>query len=116
MTDQQNPHDLADQKEAPQPQADAGAHQPGVDDLAEKIQQAVTAALAEPRDMVLRAQAEVHNMRRRCEELRGRVRIHGSAGTTLRVIIPLPVSHHAIAQKPPFRDLANAGGALHEKA
>jgi molecular chaperone GrpE len=67
MTDQQNPHDLADQKEAPQPQADAGAHQPGVDDLAEKIQQAVTAALAEQRDMVLRAQAEVHNMRRRCE-------------------------------------------------
>ena len=56
------------------------------------------------------------NMLRRCEELRGRVRIHGSAGTTLRFIIPLPVSHHAIAQKPPFRDLANAGGALHEKA
>ena len=56
------------------------------------------------------------NMLRRCEELRGRVRTHGSAGTTLRFIIPLPVSHHAIAQKPPFRDLANAGGALHEKA
>jgi signal transduction histidine kinase len=56
------------------------------------------------------------NMLRRCEELRGRVKIHGSAGTTLRFIIPLPVSHHAIAQKPPFGDLANAGGALHEKA
>ena len=48
------------------------------------------------------------NMRRRCEELRGRVRIHGSAGTTLRFILPLPVSYQAIAQKPPFRDLAKA--------
>jgi len=39
----------------------------GVDDLAEQIQEAVTAALAEQRDSVLRAQAEVQNMRRRCE-------------------------------------------------
>lgn len=38
-----------------------------VDDLAERIQEAVSAALAEQRDMVLRAQAEVQNMRRRCE-------------------------------------------------
>ncbi len=51
-------------------QADAGAAAPGpaeVDDLAERIQEAVTAALAEQCDMVLRAQAEVQNMRRRCE-------------------------------------------------
>ncbi|MEY4640946.1 MAG: nucleotide exchange factor GrpE [Pseudomonadota bacterium] len=38
-----------------------------VDDLAERIQEAVSAALAEQRDMVLRAQAEIQNMRRRCE-------------------------------------------------
>ena len=38
-----------------------------VADLAERIQEAVSAALAEQRDMVLRAQAEVQNMRRRCE-------------------------------------------------
>jgi signal transduction histidine kinase len=55
------------------------------------------------------------NMLRRCEELRGRVKIHGSAGTTLRFIIPLPVSHHAIAQKHPFRDLAKPGLEIHEK-
>ena len=39
----------------------------GVDDLAEKIQEDVNAALAEQRDSVLRAQAEVQNMRRRAE-------------------------------------------------
>lgn len=48
------------------------------------------------------------NMRRRCEELRGRVTIHSHSGTTLRFIIPLPVSLHPIAKKPPFYDLANA--------
>jgi molecular chaperone GrpE len=37
------------------------------DDLAERIQEAVSAALAEQRDTVLRAQAEIQNMRRRCE-------------------------------------------------
>jgi len=37
------------------------------DELALQIQEAVSAALAEQRDMVLRAQAEVQNMRRRCE-------------------------------------------------
>ncbi|HTR00720.1 MAG TPA: nucleotide exchange factor GrpE [Candidatus Acidoferrum sp.] len=41
--------------------------QAGVDDLADKIQEAVAAALAEQREQVLRAQAEVQNMRRRCE-------------------------------------------------
>ena len=40
---------------------------PGGDELANKINEAVTAALAEQRDSVLRAQAEVQNMRRRCE-------------------------------------------------
>lgn len=34
----------------------------------ELIQEAVAAALAEQQDMVLRAQAEVQNMRRRCEQ------------------------------------------------
>jgi len=38
-----------------------------VDELAERIQEAVNAALAEQRDMVLRAQAELQTMRRRCE-------------------------------------------------
>ncbi|MDY6983806.1 MAG: nucleotide exchange factor GrpE [Pseudomonadota bacterium] len=46
---------------------DPGAQPAEVDDLAERIQEAVTAALAEQRDMVLRAQAEIQNMRRRCE-------------------------------------------------
>jgi molecular chaperone GrpE len=40
----------------------------GVDELAERIQEAVSAALAEQRDTVLRAQAEIQNMRRRCEQ------------------------------------------------
>lgn len=46
---------------------DTGAAPAEMDDLAERIQEAVSAALAEQRDMVLRAQAEVQNMRRRCE-------------------------------------------------
>lgn len=40
----------------------------GVDELAERIREAVNAALAEQRDTVLRAQAEIQNMRRRCEQ------------------------------------------------
>jgi molecular chaperone GrpE len=59
-----------DQQEHQNSQADAGAaaQDPAeVGDLAERIQEAVSAALAEQRDMVLRAQAEVQNMRRRCE-------------------------------------------------
>ncbi len=48
------------------------------------------------------------NMRRRCEELRGRVTIHRNCGTTLRFIIPLPVTLQGIAKKPPIRDLACA--------
>jgi molecular chaperone GrpE len=48
-------------------EAAANAGEGEVDELAERIQEAVSAALAEQRDMVLRAQAEVQNMRRRCE-------------------------------------------------
>ncbi len=61
--DQQDQHDK-------QAEAGAAGQEPmagEVDDLAERIQEAVSAALAEQRDMVLRAQAEVQNMRRRCE-------------------------------------------------
>jgi molecular chaperone GrpE len=64
---------MTDEKNNNQEQAgyeatpDATAAQPGVDEVAGKIQEAVTAALAEQRDSVLRAQAEVQNMRRRCE-------------------------------------------------
>lgn len=61
---------VGDQQEPQNPQADAGAagqDAAEVGDLAERIQEAVSAALAEQRDMVLRAQAEVQNMRRRCE-------------------------------------------------
>lgn len=46
---------------AGQGQAEANA------ELEQRIQEAVSAALAEQRDMVLRAQAEVQNMRRRAE-------------------------------------------------
>lgn len=59
-----------DQQEVQNSKADAGAAEQDpaeVGDLAERIQEAVSAALAEQRDMVLRAQAEVQNMRRRCE-------------------------------------------------
>jgi molecular chaperone GrpE len=53
------------EQDSSQQQADAAA---GVEDLAERIQEAVSAALAEQRDTVLRAQAEIQNMRRRCEQ------------------------------------------------
>jgi molecular chaperone GrpE len=56
-------HDIQDQAGA----GESGAAPVEMDDLAERIQEAVTAALAEQRDMVLRAQAEIQNMRRRCE-------------------------------------------------
>lgn len=63
--------DQQDQQHDTRAQADAAAADQAppaeVDDLAERIQEAVSAALAEQRDMVLRAQAEVQNMRRRCE-------------------------------------------------
>jgi len=44
-----------------------GASSGEVDELAERIQEAVNAALAEQRDLMMRAQAEVQTMRRRCE-------------------------------------------------
>jgi len=53
--------EAAEVSEAP---GESGAE---VDELAERIQEAVTAALAEQRDTVLRAHAEVQTMRRRCE-------------------------------------------------
>jgi len=56
----------ADQEQASS-QDQAGATG-GVDELAERVQEAVTAALAEQRDSVLRAHAEIQNMRRRCEQ------------------------------------------------
>jgi molecular chaperone GrpE len=62
---QQNQEQAA--REAAAEEAAANAGEGEVDELAERIQEAVSAALAEQRDMVLRAQAEVQNMRRRCE-------------------------------------------------
>lgn len=61
---QEQQHEAQDQAAE---SGDPGAQPAEVDDLAERIQEAVQAALAEQRDMVLRAQAEVQNMRRRCE-------------------------------------------------
>jgi molecular chaperone GrpE len=60
-------HDLdkMDAAATGQPQAETQADAAG--DVAERIEEAVTAALAEQRDTVLRATAEVQNMRRRCE-------------------------------------------------
>src|SRR5688572_5518477 len=60
--------DQQEQQHDTQAEAGAAGQEPAeVGDLAERIQEAVSAALAEQRDMVLRAQAEVQNMRRRCE-------------------------------------------------
>jgi molecular chaperone GrpE len=50
------------------PEAEANNANPDVGDaVAVQIQEAVNAALADQRDSVLRAHAEVQNMRRRCE-------------------------------------------------
>lgn len=56
-----------EQDQAGSAQSEAGEGNGEVDELAERIQEAVNAALAEQKDMVMRAQAEVQNMRRRCE-------------------------------------------------
>ena len=56
-----------EQDQAGSAQSEAGEGSGEVDELAERIQEAVNAALAEQKDMVMRAQAEVQNMRRRCE-------------------------------------------------
>jgi molecular chaperone GrpE len=66
MTDEKNQNHSQEQAGSETP-ADAATPPSGVDDLAGKIQEAVAAALAEQRDTVLRAQAEIQNMRRRCE-------------------------------------------------
>jgi molecular chaperone GrpE len=61
------PNGADDQRQNP---SDDGAGRPAVEaeiEIAARIQQAVAAALAEQRETVLRAQAEVQNMRRRCE-------------------------------------------------
>jgi len=55
------------QDREPEDSAGQEARQHEEGDLAERIQEAVSAALAEQRDTVLRAQAEIQNMRRRCE-------------------------------------------------
>jgi molecular chaperone GrpE len=69
MSDPQAPQqdETLEPQPAGSPEAEAAA-QSGVDDLAEKIQEAVNAALGEQREQVLRAQAEVHNVRRRAEQ------------------------------------------------
>jgi molecular chaperone GrpE len=65
--DRQQDQDQAAREAAAAEEAAANAGEGEVDELAERIQEAVSAALAEQKDMVLRAQAEVQNMRRRCE-------------------------------------------------
>jgi len=62
MADEQQNHD-----EQPLAAEQAGTPDVPGDELALQIQAAVSAALAEQRDLVLRAQAEIQNMRRRCE-------------------------------------------------
>jgi molecular chaperone GrpE len=51
--------------EAEQPGA---GEEPGVDELEARVTEAVEVALAEQRETLLRAQAEMQNMRRRCEQ------------------------------------------------
>lgn len=66
---QQEASETSPEQQSSQEQAAAdSADGVGVDALAERIQEAVSAALAEQRDTVLRAQAELQNMRRRCEQ------------------------------------------------
>lgn len=67
MADGHEDRQQAEQGQASSAGADAAAGGE-VDELAERIQEAVSAALAEQRDTVLRAQAEIQNMRRRCEQ------------------------------------------------
>jgi molecular chaperone GrpE len=51
-----------------QPDSSDSPEQDDNSEVDEMIEEAVQAALAEQQDMVLRAQAEVQNMRRRCEQ------------------------------------------------
>lgn len=71
MTGEQDPKQQ-DQQGSSEQEA-AGNSETGMDEAAspeeqERIREAVEAALAEQRDLVLRSQAEVQNMRRRCEQ------------------------------------------------
>lgn len=95
-----------DQHEQARDEAGAGAaaQEPGagVDDLAERIQEAVSAALAEQRDMVLRAQAEVQNMRRRCEadvEKAHKFALEKFSGELLTVVDNLERALNAVSDK-----------------
>lgn len=67
MADEQQKQDDLAADAAPKPEQ--GTEPGGADDsaLEQRIQEAVSAALAEQREQVLRAHAEVQNMRRRCE-------------------------------------------------
>lgn len=72
-----------------------------VEDQEEHIREAVDAALAEQRDLLLRAQAEVQNMRRRCEqdvEKAHKFALERFAGDLLSVVDNL---ERALAAVPP---------------
>lgn len=94
-----------DQQETQDSQADAGAagqESVEVGDLAERIQEAVSAALAEQREMVLRAQAEVQNMRRRCEadvEKAHKFALEKFSGELLTVVDNLERALNAVTDK-----------------
>lgn len=75
MTGEQDPKQQNEQQDEQQDKVEeaTGAAETGADpDISpeeqERIREAVEAALAEQRDLVLRSQAEVQNMRRRCEQ------------------------------------------------
>ncbi|MES2603799.1 MAG: nucleotide exchange factor GrpE [Pseudomonadota bacterium] len=65
MTGEDN--NTQDNTQQPAPEGANQQPPPGVDELANRINEAVNAALTEQRESVLRAQAEVQNMRRRCD-------------------------------------------------
>ncbi|HHX83555.1 MAG TPA: nucleotide exchange factor GrpE, partial [Pseudomonadaceae bacterium] len=95
-------------KQDPKQQSKTGPGEDGVDqepwaagEQGEQIREAVEAALAEQRDLVLRAQAEVQNMRRRCEqdvEKAHKFALERFAGELLSVVDNL---ERALAAVPP---------------
>ena len=74
MADEENQKNAADEQasdtsETEQEQQDTGENTDGqADDIAQQIEEAVAAALAEQQDMVLRAKAEVQNTLRRRDQ------------------------------------------------
>lgn len=60
--------DVAEEQAAGNPETAPGAVAPEDNEVGKLIEEAVAAALAQQQDSVLRAQAEVQNMRRRCEQ------------------------------------------------